>query len=112
MPPGEAAGGSIKISILDSMAGWVALNRTAVVCPDVKQDPRWAPIPGLDEEARSAILAPIMDNERLLGVLSVTHRQVNAFSEDHLDLLQVIAWRVWSNYYPQGCCCWMIITAC
>jgi GAF domain-containing protein len=94
MPQDDAAGSSIKISIHDSMAGWVALNRTAVVCPDVNQDPRWKPIPGLDEEARSAILAPIMDSERLMGVLSVTHRQANAFSEDHLDLLQVICQQV------------------
>ena len=84
----------IMLPMETTMGGWVASNRTPVVCPDVSKDPRWLPIPELDAEARSAILAPIMDNERLLGVLSVTHRQVNAFSEDHLDLLQVICQQV------------------
>ena len=84
----------MRISMHSSMAGWVALNRTPILCTDVSQDSRWLPIPELDNEARSAILAPIMDNERLLGVLSVTHRQTNAFSDEHLDLLQVICQQV------------------
>lgn len=83
-----------KLALEAGLAGWVAANRSAVVCPDVSQDPRWLPVAELDGEARSAILAPIMDNGKLLGVLSVTHRLVNAFSEDHLDLLQVICQQV------------------
>lgn len=92
--PGNGKPEHVKLSLQSGMAGWVALNRMPVVCPEVRQDPRWLPISGVDEDAHSAILAPILDSERLLGVLSVTHRQANAFSEDHLDLLQVICQQV------------------
>jgi GAF domain-containing protein len=90
----HALGDTLNLIMQTGLVGWVASNRSPVVCPDVSQDPRWLPIPELNEAARSAILAPIMDNGRLLGVLSVTHRNANAFSEGHLDLLQVICQQV------------------
>jgi PAS domain S-box-containing protein len=84
----------IHLKVGAGLAGWVAQQRTPVSVPDVTQDEHWLYVPELDEEVRSAIVAPIMDNERLLGVLAVLHRQVGAFSDDHLDLLQAICHQV------------------
>jgi PAS domain S-box-containing protein len=80
----------IGLTLGKGLAGWVAQNRTAVNVTDVQQDPRWLHIPGLDEDVHGALVAPILDNERLLGVLSVLHHQPGAFSNDHLELLIAI----------------------
>jgi len=72
------------------LAGWAAQNRMAVNIADVQQDPHWLHVPGLDEDVHAALVAPIVDNERLLGVLSVLHHRPGAFSDDHLELLTAI----------------------
>jgi two-component system, cell cycle sensor histidine kinase and response regulator CckA len=71
----------------EGLAGWVAEHREPINLPDVTQDPRWVHVPGLKTEVHSAALAPIMSGDRLLGLLTVFHRQVMAFSDDHLALL-------------------------
>ena len=76
------------------LAGWVAANLQPVIVADVTQEPRWWPVPGLDDQARSAIMAPILDEFGLLGVLAVLHRQPAAFTPDHLDLLVAICQQV------------------
>jgi PAS domain S-box-containing protein len=78
----------------NGLSGYVALNRKAVNVPDLSKDPHWLNIPGLDAGASSAISAPIMDETRLLGVISVLHHQKNAFNDDHLELLQAICQQV------------------
>lgn len=72
------------------LAGWVAQERQPVYVPDVTQDRRWLHVPGVDEDVSSALVAPITDGERLLGVLSVLHRQLAAFSDDQVILMQAI----------------------
>jgi len=76
------------------LAGWTALHRQPVYAPDVNEDERWLHVPGVDNDVRSAICAPILVGERLFGVLSVLHIQTSAFSSNHLDLLQAICQEV------------------
>jgi PAS domain S-box-containing protein len=76
------------------LAGWAALHRQGVNVPDVRKDPRWLVIRGIHEDVHSAIVAPILDNERLLGVLTVLHRSPGVFTADHLDLLTAICHQV------------------
>ena len=76
------------------LAGWVAANLQPVMVPDVTHESRWLPIPGLDDQARSAIMAPILDEFGLMGVMVVLHRQPGAFTSDHLDLLVAICQQV------------------
>ncbi|RPI34897.1 MAG: GAF domain-containing protein, partial [Chloroflexota bacterium] len=84
----------LKFGIGSGLAGWVAQTRRAVYVPDVSEDPYWRPEPGLDDEAVSVIAAPIMEENRLLGVLSVINRRLGAFTNDHLELLQAICQQV------------------
>lgn len=72
----------------EGLAGWVAEHRQPLNLPDVTQDPRWAHVPGVQTDVHSALIAPIQSGNRLLGILSVFHAQVKAFSDDHLTLLQ------------------------
>ncbi len=76
------------------LAGWVALHRQAAYIGDVSQDERWVHVPHIDDDVRAAISAPIMSDERLLGVFSVMHIQPGAFTQDHLTLLQAICHEV------------------
>jgi signal transduction histidine kinase len=76
------------------LAGWVAEHHEAVNVANVHKDDRWFYVPGLHEDVHSALVAPILDNEHLLGVLSVLHRKENAFTADHLDLIRAICQQV------------------
>jgi PAS domain S-box-containing protein len=76
------------------LAGWVCHHRKPACVGDVSQDPRWKHVPGTDEDVRSALVAPILQGERLLGVLTVLHHRRNAFTDDHLELLQAICHQV------------------
>ena len=76
------------------LVGWVAQNHQAVNAPNVKEDHRWLEFPGIDDDIRSAICAPILAGDSLLGVLSVLHVQEMAFSNDQLTLLQAICQEV------------------
>jgi len=78
----------------EGLAGSVAQARCPALINDVTQDPRWRHVPGLDDEVRSAICAPIQSGERLLGVITVLHHQLAAFNEDHLNLLEAICQQV------------------
>jgi len=76
------------------LTGWVAEHRQPAYLPEVSQDPRWLYVSGLDEDARSAISAPILAGDTLWGVLTVLHRQPGAFNLDHLPLMQAICGEV------------------
>ncbi|NPA93134.1 MAG: GAF domain-containing protein [Chloroflexi bacterium] len=73
------------------LAGWVAEHRWPALVPDTTKDDRWLSNPYPGEESRSAISAPLLVKEHLVGVLTVVHREPNAFNEQHLAWVQAIA---------------------
>ncbi len=73
------------------LAGWVAKHRWPALVTDTTQDERWLANPYPGEESRSAISAPLLVKERLVGVLTVVHREPHAFNEQHLAWVQAIA---------------------
>jgi adenylate cyclase len=62
--------------------------------PDTSKDERWL---RRDDDsadksgAKSAICVPLMAREHLVGVLTLVHSVPNAFTEEHLELMQAIA---------------------
>lgn len=75
------------------LVGWVAKNRQAVIVPNVSEDLRWTNDPGTDD-IQSAVCAPILAGEKLMGVLAVLHVDEMAFSESQVTLLQAICQEV------------------
>lgn len=75
------------------LAGWVVVNRQAVLLPNTREDARW--LRRLewkeDSEARSAISVPLQARDRVVGVLTLVHPQPNHFSDEDLALLTAIA---------------------
>ncbi len=76
------------------LAGWVARNRQGVYIPNTSQDERWTPpvktMKG-ESQSKSAICVPLLAREKLVGVLTLVHSKINAFSAEQLDLVQAIA---------------------
>ena len=73
------------------LVGWIAEQRQAVLVPDVRQDPRWLHFDTIDERIRTALGAPVLAGDDVLGVLVIFHELVGAFPADYLDLLVAIA---------------------
>jgi GAF domain-containing protein len=71
------------------LAGWVVRNRQAALIRNTRDDPRWLPR-SWDEESRSAICVPLMNNDRVLGVLTLVAKQAGEFSEEDLSLLAAV----------------------
>lgn len=84
----------VHLRLGEGLAGWVAQNRQALNIPDVLQESRWLHVPGIDEDVRSAISAPILAEQELIGVMTILHREPASFSDDHLELLQTICQQV------------------
>jgi NtrC-family two-component system sensor histidine kinase KinB len=84
----------LRVTYERGMAGWVARNRQAVLVPDTSKDVRWFRRPDDAKERtgpKSAVSAPIMAREKLVGVITLVHPRPNFFSSDHLDLIRAIA---------------------
>jgi len=73
------------------LVGWIAERREAALVPDVLEDPRWLHVYGIDERIRTALGAPVLAGDDLLGVLIIFHELPGAFPPDYLDLLVAIA---------------------
>ncbi|HSM72872.1 MAG TPA: GAF domain-containing protein [Anaerolineales bacterium] len=76
------------------LAGWVIQNRKGVYVPDTSKDDRW--LMRLDDTrdrsgTKSAICVPLLAREQLVGVLTLVHTRVDAFSIQQVDLMQAIA---------------------
>lgn len=82
MPPGKG------------IAGWVAENKRPLVLTNVRSDPRH--YPKIDEafgfHTRSLACVPLLDGERVLGVLEAVNKNYDReFSDTDHDLLMVVA---------------------
>lgn len=82
------------LQIGEGLAGWVLKNREAVLIEDLDQDERWVQHETEIQRHRSAVAAPLMVGEDVIGVLLVYHRKLNYFNREQLKLINVIARQV------------------
>jgi D-sedoheptulose 7-phosphate isomerase len=79
-------------TIRHGLAAWVVENRVPALVENTRQDPRW--LPGTNEEntqnSRSAICLPLMTQDRVIGVLTLTRLQNNRFTLEDLSLLTTV----------------------
>lgn len=84
----------LNITFQHGLAGWVARNREAALLPDTSHDERWMRRPD-DAKRRtgpkSAVSAPLMARDKLIGVMTLVHPQTDFFGVDHLNLVQAIS---------------------
>jgi PAS domain S-box-containing protein len=84
----------LRVTYERGMAGWVASHRQAVLVPDTTKDERWLRRPDDAEGrtgAKSAVSAPILLRDKLVGVITLVHPTPGFFSNEHLELVKAIA---------------------
>lgn len=84
----------LRVTYERGMAGWVASHREAVLVQDTTKDERWLRRPDDAEGrtgAKSAVSAPILLRDKLLGVITLVHPTPGFFTAEHLELVQAIA---------------------
>ena len=82
----------LRIGVGEGITGWVAAHGLAQSLPDAAADPRAQTIPGTDDDLdESMLLAPMIYEERVLGVLVLSKLGLHQFEPEDLRLLVIYA---------------------
>lgn len=82
----------LRVTVGEGITGWVAANRTAQNLGDAAADPRTNTIPGTEADLdESMLLAPILFDDEVLGVLVLSKLGLHRFTDDDLRLLVIYA---------------------
>jgi sigma-B regulation protein RsbU (phosphoserine phosphatase) len=77
-----------NVRLGQGLIGCAARERTPILTPDVRKDPRY-----LKENAgtRSELTVPLIYKGNVIGILDLEHPRVNYYNEDHLRTLTTLA---------------------
>ena len=82
----------LRVTLGEGITGWVADNRVAQNLGDAAADPRANTIPGTEDDLdESMLLAPMLFDDQVLGVLVLSKLGLDQFSDDDLRLLVIYA---------------------
>ncbi len=85
---------SLRVPMGEGMCGWVAQNRKAIVNGNPAVEPGYTGEEGRFTKLRSALALPLEGVNGLVGVLALYSAEQDAFSADHLRILQAISSKV------------------
>ncbi len=80
-----------KLALGEGLTGWTAEHREAVLVNDVAADGRAIALQSVSLEDKSAIVIPLVVEDRLVGVVRALKIGTNAYSEDHFRFAQTLA---------------------
>jgi sigma-B regulation protein RsbU (phosphoserine phosphatase) len=81
----------LRLKLGEGLIGWVAQTGEAVRVADVGRDPRYV---NARRGTRSEMVAPIISNDEVIGVFDLESDAPDAYSEDDLQVLQLLASQV------------------
>ena len=81
----------LRIKSGDGLTGWVARNRRPLVNARPSTDFEAAGLPPDSTTLQSALLCPLLFNERFIGTISVYHADSSVYTDDHRRLLDRIS---------------------
>jgi diguanylate cyclase (GGDEF)-like protein/excisionase family DNA binding protein len=82
----------LRIQIGEGITGWVARHNLPQNLGDAAHDPRAQTIPGTEEDLdESMLLAPLVYEDEVLGVIVLSKLGLHQFSDDDLRLLVIYA---------------------
>jgi diguanylate cyclase (GGDEF)-like protein/excisionase family DNA binding protein len=82
----------LKVQIGEGITGWVAEHRIAQNLGDAASDPRASTIPGTEDDLdESMLLAPMIHEDEVIGVLVLSRLGLHQFHDDDLRLLVIFA---------------------
>jgi diguanylate cyclase (GGDEF)-like protein/putative nucleotidyltransferase with HDIG domain len=85
---------SLKIPVGTGLCGWVAQNVKPIINGNPAVEHGFARGKKMSTELRSALVVPLEGLTGLVGVLALYQDEVDAFTSDHLRVLQVITSKV------------------
>nr|ADC36088.1 serine phosphatase [uncultured bacterium 164] len=80
-----------RLKMGEGFLGTVAQTGKPIISPDVGKDPRYFPA---RERTRSEMIAPIISNDRVIGVFDLESDNLDAYSQDDLSVLQLLTSQV------------------
>jgi diguanylate cyclase (GGDEF)-like protein len=81
----------LRVKLGEGLTGWVAQHREPTRVDDVLADPRGVTIAGTDDVDESMLVVPMVHDEQLIGVITLSKLGLYQFDEDDLRLLTIIA---------------------
>jgi sigma-B regulation protein RsbU (phosphoserine phosphatase) len=81
----------LKLKMGEGIIGHVAATGQPVISPDVRNDTRYV---NARPETQSEMVAPIISNDEVIGVFDLESDQLNAYTEDDLQVLLLLAAQV------------------
>ena len=82
----------LGVKLGSGITGWVAEHRVAQILHDAAADPRANTIPGTEDDLdESMLLAPMLYEDQVLGVLVLAKLGLHQFRDDDLRLLEIYA---------------------
>jgi diguanylate cyclase (GGDEF)-like protein/putative nucleotidyltransferase with HDIG domain len=85
---------SLEIPVGKGLCGWVAQNSIPIINGNPAVEPGFAHDPRNNTELRSALAVPLQGLTGLVGVLALYQSELDAFTSDHLRILQAITSKV------------------
>lgn len=81
----------LRLKMGEGIIGHVALTGEPVISPDVRHDSRYV---NAREETLSEMVAPIISNDEVIGVFDLESDRLNAYDDDDLQVLMLLASQV------------------
>jgi len=78
-----------RFQLNEGVAGWVAKHRESLIINDVNLDPRYKRLGRMP--IGSIVCVPLVDKDDVIGTLTVSSPEVNAFSTRKLQMLTIFA---------------------
>ena len=85
---GQRVQGKLRVAASEGIVGAAATLKEPVLVPDVTVDPRYLMV---NPETRSELAIPMLHKGRILGVVDLESPQLNAFTQDHVQTLSILA---------------------
>src|SRR6267378_4408190 len=81
----------LRLKMGEGLIGHVAIRGKPFIAPDVSKEPRYI---NARARTRSELIAPIISNDEVIGVFDLESDELNAYSEDDLEILMLLASQV------------------
>ena len=85
---GQRVQGKLRVAASEGIVGAAATLREPVLAADVSADPRYLMV---NPETRSELAIPMIHKGKIIGVLDLESAQLNAFSDEHVQTLSILA---------------------
>lgn len=80
-----------QLRLGEGFIGYVAQTGEPIICPDVSKDSRYF---AARKRTRSEMVAPIISNDKVIGAFDLESDRLDAYHEDDLAMLQLLASQV------------------